>query len=414
MASVSGGLRRAGRIAAVVAIAAGALVLAAPAQATFPGTDGLIAFLRGGEIWTVNAGGFSETQVTFTGGTVSGACGFSGPNFSPNGTQITFDYGGGLGIIPATGGSTVTVTGSAAGDCNPRWNPAGTQLVFEDGGGFGSTGLFTINAGGGGRTAIFGSLAGDIYPDWAPDNARIAFFRSGGNAELFRIAPGGGTAVQLTTNCGPAGCTTPTHSPDSSTIIAACFNAGCGGPGPVFVTVPATAASAAASALPTSVAGDDAPYFSPQGNRVAGDNFIGGGIFIINASGLPGRQTVTITGGDIAPSWGVGGGAVIGDQAPAFTACPATWAVPALGGAQTVAVAASDANASDTVTLAAAGPATLASTPGNPANGTLSYDPNIVDWLLDFFTPVENVVVTASDGSPPVGVCTIDVDVTLI
>lgn len=109
-------------------------------------------------------------------------------------------------------------------------------------------------------------------------------------------------------------------------------------------------------------------------------------------------------------------------SAPEFTAptCGAVVAVPAvLGGTTTVAVSANDASAEQTVALAAEDLPSWASftaTDGNPAEGTLSSNPDIFLWaqgvLGDLFasigTPVPGLpsavaIVTleaSDDGSP--------------
>ena len=58
-------------------------VVAAPAHAAFPGTNGKIAFSRSNTIWTVDPDGSDRTQIT-TGGKDSA------PRWSPDGTQIAF------------------------------------------------------------------------------------------------------------------------------------------------------------------------------------------------------------------------------------------------------------------------------------------------------------------------------------
>src|SRR5438552_16915659 len=49
-----------------VLVAAIALVLPASAQATFPGANGKIAFVRGNDVWTMNPDGSSQVDITNT------------------------------------------------------------------------------------------------------------------------------------------------------------------------------------------------------------------------------------------------------------------------------------------------------------------------------------------------------------
>jgi uncharacterized Zn-finger protein len=43
-----------------------ALTLVAPAQATFPGTNGMIAFEKNSDIWTMNPDGSNQVDITNT------------------------------------------------------------------------------------------------------------------------------------------------------------------------------------------------------------------------------------------------------------------------------------------------------------------------------------------------------------
>ena len=71
------------KLAFVVLIAA--FVLPASAQATFPGANGKIAFVRGGDIWTMNPDGTSQVNVT------NDAPAQSNPSWSADGNKIAFD-----------------------------------------------------------------------------------------------------------------------------------------------------------------------------------------------------------------------------------------------------------------------------------------------------------------------------------
>lgn len=59
--------------------------LAPGGEAAYPGRNGLIAFVRGGQIWTIRPDGSGFAQLT----RIAGRAG--NPPWSPNGTKIAFD-----------------------------------------------------------------------------------------------------------------------------------------------------------------------------------------------------------------------------------------------------------------------------------------------------------------------------------
>src|SRR5689334_14052890 len=69
-----------GVVVAAAAFASGA------ARATFPGSGGRIAFVRGGDIWTMNGDGSDQRNLTNT-----PAQDENHPAWSPDGATIAFD-----------------------------------------------------------------------------------------------------------------------------------------------------------------------------------------------------------------------------------------------------------------------------------------------------------------------------------
>jgi hypothetical protein len=102
--------------------------------------------------------------------------------------------------------------------------------------------------------------------------------------------------------------------------------------------------------------------------------------------------------------------------APAFSSssgCGSTVTAPAIGGPTRIALSASGA-AARTVTLASStAPSwiTFSQAAGNPATGTLTAAPTVIDWILGLFGSAAIVTVTATDNaSPPLSAgCTITV-----
>lgn len=96
-----------------------------PGPRAYPGQDGLIAFVRGGNIYTINPGGSGLTRLTRDGHD-------SGPRWSPDGQRIAYLDRGNLWIMSASGHDKTRITRAAPGatDARPSWSPNGRYLAF--------------------------------------------------------------------------------------------------------------------------------------------------------------------------------------------------------------------------------------------------------------------------------------------
>ena len=111
----------------LLAGAAMALLLLAgtpAARAAYPGTDGRIAFVRDGGIYSVKSDGTGILRLT----TVAGD---SQPVWSPDGRRIAFVRGGQIWTMNANGSAQTRVT--SAGGAHPTWSPDGRWLAFDRG-----------------------------------------------------------------------------------------------------------------------------------------------------------------------------------------------------------------------------------------------------------------------------------------
>jgi hypothetical protein len=234
---------RLGLIALPLAVA---LIVAAPASATFPGGNGKIAFTstRDGhsEIYVMNADGSNQTRVTTTSTALS-------PMWSPNGKRIAYVSTGGIHVMDADGKNDVTV----GPGFDPSWSADGERLVYNCAG----QDLCTNDADGGtssplnlqGQHAVFspdgtklayqssqrihvadanGSNSqpatapaadeADELADWDPSSVSFVFDRDFDDGDvivendLYRQTTFGGAAAQLTSD--PAREIDPTPSPD--------------------------------------------------------------------------------------------------------------------------------------------------------------------------------------------------------
>jgi TolB protein len=178
---------------AVLGTAAGALFQTAPAAAATPAMPSLVAYVRSGEVYVSKGAG--ETRLT-TGG------GYSRPRWSPDGKTIAFLKGGQLWTMKADGSAKRRLTtGGASG---PSWSPDGRTIAFASLSCTGGPGVYRIPAtatsptpevlfpadcrgealpaGTATTTATTGpagSLTDRLRTDdavaWSPDGSRIAF-----------------------------------------------------------------------------------------------------------------------------------------------------------------------------------------------------------------------------------------------
>ncbi len=118
---------RRARLALAAAVAAFTVLSAfcATASAAYPGHNGRIAFVRNHSIYTISDSGTQLQRLTH-----HGDC--SSPRWSPNGTRIAFVCGGDLWTMHANGSHKTRLTNAAPrfSDSRPSWAPDGDYLAF--------------------------------------------------------------------------------------------------------------------------------------------------------------------------------------------------------------------------------------------------------------------------------------------
>jgi TolB protein len=211
------------RAGALVLAALGAVVTLTPAaQATFPGANGKIAFVRtdasnpfNRDLWTMSPDGANQTNLTADSPALDVL-----PDWSRDGKRIAFmsSRNGNFEIyaMGADGSSQTRLTDNPAADVDPSFAPNGLQIVFasdRDG----DSDLYLMNADGSKVRQLTDGPAFDGQPQFSPSGDKIAFVSTRSGAPAIWVMSANGTgARQLTSNT--MGATTPDWSPDGKKI----------------------------------------------------------------------------------------------------------------------------------------------------------------------------------------------------
>ena len=242
------------RILIGLTVVAGLVVVAVPAQATFPGGNGKIAYFDAHadlpQISSVSADGSGLTQLTSgaranqfpaysaDGSTIvyvrsrgveqgrhvimtmnadgsgktpifsakPGRKEILGPAWSPDETQIVFCAEGrrppALFVIDADGSALTKVTRGRHLDCHPSWSPDGNSIAFATLRGR-HIAIATMNPDGSNRTLLVRRGFNDD-PDWSPEGTEVIFFGIKGDArsDIFTIGADGTGRVRITDTPG--------------------------------------------------------------------------------------------------------------------------------------------------------------------------------------------------------------------
>jgi TolB protein len=312
-------------VAALVAIGAVALAASEPAQASFPGINGKIAFVsdRAGnnEIYTVRFTGDNLTRLTHN------SKPDSAPSWSADGKKVAFErgrslytmnaYGSRQRKVPNTsfynydlGGRLVSYGG------NPAFSPSGRKIIYDAGD------IYTINVDGTNRTRITDYKPSDPYeenppfanPVWSPVSNKIAFTWS----TQIHVMPlsdligekylGDGPAPSQVT---PRWTYRPDWSPDGAQIAFECYYDPCSdSPSePPSVNPEIYKANANGTGDPIRLTNDPAtdtyPGFSPGGGKIVFSSDRDGDydIYVMDADGTNVQQLTNNPAKDVLPDW---------------------------------------------------------------------------------------------------------------
>jgi TolB protein len=200
---------------------------ATTAGATFPGSNGKIAFTstRDGdaEIWVMNQDGTAQTQLTHNEGVQDG-----GAVWSPDGRQLAFTRSpvaagrSGVVVMNADGSGALELAVGRA----PAWSPDGQRIAFLRSSTTDLSGrvsdLFVMTRDGTGQVRIPGGEGRQAFLDWSPDGSRIAVLESplAGQVPTYQVAVMNADASGrvVVTHDDDGADSGPSWSPDGSRI----------------------------------------------------------------------------------------------------------------------------------------------------------------------------------------------------
>jgi WD40 repeat protein len=194
------------------------LIQLQPVSATFPGKNGKIAFSRNVgattrqiqyEIFTVNPDGSGLTQLTFTGPRVFN----SEPRWSADGMKIVFvsnrvtaaDADGNYEIwtmnADGSGQTQLTFTPTPVFIDGPAFSPDGSKIIFASNQPPSTRiNIWVMNADGSNQKKLSTPTPpeSDDYPAWSPDGTKIAFARAIYASIIVMNAADGSNPVDIT------------------------------------------------------------------------------------------------------------------------------------------------------------------------------------------------------------------------
>jgi len=285
-------------------LVAGALMLlvgAPTAGATFPGSNGRIAFESSqsgtSQIYTMDPDGSNVVRLTSSAGEDHA------PSWSPDGKTVVFDRttdaGTDIYTINADGTGERRLTASAVASVG-TWSPAGSRIAFTQiNGPNGQMDIFTMNADGSNVVNVTNTAASEDKPSWSPNGARLAFMSDRTGVTQIFTANADGTAVAQLTTVLQGDNEDPDWSPDGNRI-AFMSNRDSASLGTYFQIYTMDASGAGAARVSSEPMDAELPSWSPDGTKLLFTSLFATGMSIV-VSNVDGSGRTEIASGLASP-----------------------------------------------------------------------------------------------------------------
>ena len=319
----------------VVSAATGLLVavIAVRAGATYPGTNGRIAFVSipfasasttqgvgDRDIFTVNPDGSGIVDVTMSGPEPRFA---REPDWSPDGSKLTFRIGSAdaseIYTANADGSGLTRLTTNTYKDFSPVWSPDGSTIAFASAANepgcvslFATCNLdiFVMPSTGGSATQITFDPHNDSFPQFSPDGTSLAYVSNAtGVFAIYTVNLSTLVTTKLTADSLQAG--PMDYSPDGTKIVFPnnfyfCNTSTSDCKSDIFVM---NANGSSVTQLTKRFHVNYDPKWSPQGDKIAfthapGAQFYPSGVYTMHADGSHISRVTPVTMDSSQPDWG--------------------------------------------------------------------------------------------------------------
>ncbi|HKY59406.1 MAG TPA: hypothetical protein VJP59_00195 [Gemmatimonadota bacterium] len=281
----------------ILAALVASLTTAAPALATFPGQDGLIAYVRGGDIWVQSPDGGPARQLT------AGPQVDAEPEWSPDGSELMFSRDGMIMRMSADGSGIAPVVAGQS----PQFSSDGRRIAYGDGGR-----VFVAGRDGSSPAPITGDDWYRTAEDWSPRDGMILWEVGDDTDSIGGTSPAGSelrwAAPRKDDEATPdredaVDWESPSWSPDGSRLAFTyelasfnpCADAGCPPDPDLGINVMDLSGERTVVYRSRSRAFD--PVFSPDGRRIAFSE--DGTVNVMDADG----SNVRLVGPGETPDW---------------------------------------------------------------------------------------------------------------